>query len=124
MLSDAMVGPILPAEDMARAKAFYTGKLGLSVLLESAEGTAFGAGNGTMIFVYPYGKTKAEHTVAGFNVTDAEATVKELRAAGVVFEDYDLPGLKTVDGIVTLPSGKGAWFKDSEGNILSVIQMS
>lgn len=119
-----MVGPILPAEDMARAKAFYTEKLGLSVLMENGEGIGFGAGGGTMIFVYPYGKTKAEHTAAGFNVADCEAAVKELRAAGVAIEDYDFPGLKTVDGIATLPSGKGAWFKDSEGNILSVIQMN
>ncbi|MDA1036149.1 MAG: VOC family protein, partial [Chloroflexi bacterium] len=88
MLSDSMVGPILPAEDMARAKAFYTEKLGLSVAFENPQGTAYNAGKGTTIFLYPYGKTKAEHTVAGFTVDDVRATVKELRAAGVVFEDY------------------------------------
>ena len=123
MLGNAMVAAILPAEDMARAKAFYTGKLGLTVASDNQDGLMLNAGNGTMLFIYPYGKTKAEHTVAGFNVSDIEATVKEIRAAGVVFEEYDLPGLKTVDGIVTSPTSKAAWFKDTEGNILSLIQM-
>lgn len=56
-------------------------------------------------------------------VRDVEATVADLRGRGVTFEDYDLPGLKTVDGIADLGGIKGAWFKDPEGNILSVVQL-
>jgi catechol 2,3-dioxygenase-like lactoylglutathione lyase family enzyme len=108
---------------MARATAFYTEKLGLKVVHAASEGTLFGAGGGTMVFVYEYGKTKAEHTVAVFRVSDLKATMESLKANGIVFEDYDLPGLKTVDGVAASESGNGAWFKDSEGNILSIIDM-
>jgi hypothetical protein len=65
----------------------------------------------------------AQHTLGAFMVRDVEATVADLRGRGVTFEDYDLPGLKTVDGIADLGGIKGAWFKDPEGNILSVVQL-
>ena len=123
MLGDAPVAAVLPAVDLARATAFYTEKLGLKVLMESSEGTMFGAGSGTMVFIYPYGNTKAEHTVAAFRVTDLKATMDGLKAKGVVFEDYDLPGLKTVDGVAKSDAGSGAWFKDSEGNTIGIIDM-
>jgi hypothetical protein len=57
-------------------------------------------------------------------VDDIEAEVAGLRARGVVFEEYNLPGLKTVDGIANTNAGRAAWFKDSEGNILGLIQLS
>jgi catechol 2,3-dioxygenase-like lactoylglutathione lyase family enzyme len=120
MLSDHPIFPVLPAADLARAKAFYTETIGLSVQFESEAGVGFTAGNGTMLFVYPYGKTKAEHTVAGFLVSDVEAVVADLRAKGLTFEEYDMPGLKTVNGIAEAGGVKGAWFKDTEGNILSL----
>ena len=123
MLSDNPIFPVLPAADLARAKAFYTQTLGLSVQSESEAGVGFTAGSGALLFIYPYGQTKAEHTTAGFMVTDVESVVAELRAKGLKFEEYDLPGLKTVNGIAEAGGGKGAWFKDTEGNTLSIAEM-
>ena len=123
MVSNASVFSVLPAEDIARAKSFYVDKLGLKVLFETEGGVALSAGGGTQVFIYPYGRTKGEHTTATFQVADAEAAVRELRGKGIVFEEYDMPGLKTVDGIVEVAGIKGAFFKDSEGNIISVTQV-
>jgi catechol 2,3-dioxygenase-like lactoylglutathione lyase family enzyme len=120
MLNDSSTFPVLPAADLARATAFYRETLGLTVAFEAEGGVAFTAGNGTMLFIYPHGATKAEHTVAGFMVDDLDSTVAGLRAKGVAFEEYDMPGLKTVDGIADAGGTKAAWFKDSEGNILSI----
>ena len=121
MLSTAPVGPTLPVVDMARAKAFYVGTLGLKVVSESPAGTTLAAGGGTQILLYPRAEaTKAEHTAAGFNVDDVAAEVRELRAKGVTFEEYDMPGLKTEDGIAQLGPFSAAWFKDTEGNIIGI----
>jgi hypothetical protein len=75
---------------------------------------------GTKLYIYQRGATKADHTVAGFAVADVEAEVKELKARGVVFEEVEAPGFKTVDGIATMNGMKAAWFKDTEGNILAI----
>jgi predicted enzyme related to lactoylglutathione lyase len=125
MLADSPVAAVLPAMDMARAKDFYQNKLGLKLIpLPMEDPLIFEAGDKTTLVIYhrPDG-TKAEHTVAGFNVKDVVATIKELSAKGVVFEDYDMPGLKTVDHIMDYGGSKSAWFKDTEGNILAVNQM-
>ena len=119
----AKATPVLPAEDMERAKAFYTEKVGLSILFEAPEGTAFACEDGAMIFIYPHERTLATHTTASFLVEDVVAEVTRLREQGVVFEDYDDPGLKTEDGINQQESAKAAWFTDSEGNILGIVQM-
>jgi catechol 2,3-dioxygenase-like lactoylglutathione lyase family enzyme len=128
MLINAAVHPTLPVVDMERAKKFYEGALGLKVILEDpSPGAVLQAGEGTTIYIYQRDATKADHTVAGFRVKDVEAMVKELKAKGVVFEDVDVSGLKTVGGIATMttPAGefKVAWFKDTEGNIISVGNM-
>ena len=115
----------LPAEDMARAKAFYTGKLGMSLVFESEMGAALEASDGTGIFLYPHERTVAAHTAASFMTDDDLTTiVKELRGRGVSFEDYDQPGLKTVDGVAQLTGVKSAWFVDSEGNIIAINQIA
>jgi len=128
MLINAPVRPTLPVVNLERAKKFYEGTLGLKIIQEDpSPGVVLQAGEGTTLYIYQRASTKADHTVAGFRVKDVEATVKELKAKGVVFEDVDFPGLKIVEGIatMTLPTGefKGAWFKDTEGNILSVNNM-
>jgi catechol 2,3-dioxygenase-like lactoylglutathione lyase family enzyme len=128
MLTNAPVSPTLPAVDLERAKQFYEGKLGLRVILEDpSPGAVLEAGEGTTLYIYQRTATKADHTVAGFRIKDVEATVKELKAKGIVFDDVDVPGFKTVEGIATImtPAGefKGAWFKDTEGNTLSVNNM-
>ena len=124
MLTNAKVGPTLPVVDINRAKEFYQNKLGLKVTAEDpSPGAVLAAGGGTSLYLYQRAATKADHTVAAFTVDDVEATVKELKAKGVVFEEYDVPGLKTVDGIATMGENKAAWFRDTEGNILGVADM-
>ena len=124
MLTNAAAHPTLPVVDLERARTFYEGKLGLKVIrTDSSLGALLQAGEGTRLYLYQRAATKADHTVASFTVKDVEATVKELKAKGVVFEDIDTPGLKTVDGIATMGEMKGAWFKDTEGNILAVSNM-
>jgi catechol 2,3-dioxygenase-like lactoylglutathione lyase family enzyme len=126
MLTNAMVAPNLPAVDIKRARKFYTEKLGLQVVKEDASpGIMLKAGEGTMLYVYQRAATKADHTAASFKVDNVEAEVKELIAKGIKFEEYDLPkmGIKTVNGVATMGDMKSAWFKDTEGNILAIVQM-
>ena len=123
MLKNAPIVPYIPAKDVARARKFYEGKVGLVAREEFAGGVVYECGKGSWIFLYPTsnaGTSKASQ--AFWQVDDVEAEVTELKARGVVFEEYDMPGLKTVDGIATAGGTKAAWFKDSEGNILAVIQ--
>ena len=125
MLNQYPIYATLPASDIGRAKKFYEETLGLSIFEEREDGIFFEAGGGTRVFVYPSqfaGTNQA--TAATWEVDDIEKVVGALRDAGVTFEEYDFPGLKTENGIATTPNFKGAWFKDPEGNILSVIQMS
>ena len=125
MLANSRVTAILPAVDLARAKEFYEKKLGLLPIDTPVAGAMFEGGQGTMLALYPRDTpTKADHTVAGWVVDDIEAVVDALRKRGVVFEQYDMPGMKTDErGIATLGPGKSAWFKDTEGNILSIFQV-
>ena len=120
-LTNSPVVPMLPAVDLNRAKKFYEEKLGLVPADMKAPGTAFyKAGAGTMLGLYERGATKADHTAACFEVTDIEATMADMRAKGVAFEEYDDPGFKTVNGIAVADGKKCAWFKDTEGNILGL----
>ena len=126
MLTNSMVAPNLPAVDLKRARKFYEEKLGLKVVMEDpSPGIMLQAGQGTMMYVYQRAATKADHTVASFKVDNIEAEMRELKGKGVKFEDYDLPkmGIKTVNGIATMGNMKFSWFKDTEGNILSLAQM-
>jgi len=118
---------ILPAVDIERAKRFYSEKLQLaeaSVGVPS-DGAAFVSGDGTLLYLYAReAGTDADHTVAGWLVEDVEATVRELRERGITFEQYNMPGLKTDErGIAEAEGTRGAWFKDSEGNILALAEM-
>ncbi|HEY7281164.1 MAG TPA: VOC family protein [Actinomycetota bacterium] len=113
----------LPVADLNRAKGFYEGTLGLSSVMEDPGGILYSAGS-AHVFVYPSefaGSNRA--TAATFVVADTEAAVEELRGKGVVFEEYDQPGLKTENGIAEVGGVKGAWFKDTEGNILALTEM-
>jgi len=126
MLKDQQVGAVLPAADIARARDFYRDKLGLEPENPDADDNLrYQCGAGTSFFVYqtPNAGT-AKNTQIGWMVDDLPAAVAELRAKDVVFEDYDFPGLKTEDGIATMPDGSAAaWFLDTEGNILSLNYM-
>ncbi|RYF55557.1 MAG: VOC family protein [Comamonadaceae bacterium] len=119
MLSDSSVTTMLPVKDMDRARAFYEGCLGLKPGGFQADGKfVYGVGGSTLaLFPKPEG-TKADHTAISFQVADISATVEALKRAKVVFEDYDIPGLRTVNHVCVLGAEKAAWFKDTEGNYL------
>jgi predicted enzyme related to lactoylglutathione lyase len=124
MLANAMVAPTLPAVDLKRARRFYEGILGLEVVMEDpSPGIMIQCGKGTMLYVYERAATKADHTVASFGVDNLDTEMKELQKKGVKFEEYNLPGFKTEHGIATVGGMRAAWFKDTEGNILSLMQM-
>ncbi len=122
MLAEAPVFATIPARDYERAKHFYRDTLGLTVEEEAPEGTRFECG-GTQLYLYPtFSEERAGHTLASWEVADLDAEMADLRARGVTFEEYDMPGLKTVNGVVEMGGERGAWFKDSEGNVLAVSQ--
>jgi predicted enzyme related to lactoylglutathione lyase len=123
MLSEKIVVTTIPVVDINRAKQFYREKLELKLLEEMDEALIFQAGNNTQLYLYKRDQTKADHTVASFMVDDIENEVNHLKKRGVVFEEYDLPNIKTVDGIASSGDYKSAWFKDTEGNIIAITQM-
>lgn len=124
MLTQAAVTTILPVKEMSRAREFYEKRLGLAPKGFAADGNfLFACGGSAMIALIPKPQgTRSEHTALSFEVDDVDAEVKQLEKRGVVFEDYDLPGLKTVEHVCVVGSDKAAWFKDTEGNILCVHQ--
>jgi len=122
MLSTAPIRAYIPASDVSRARKFYEGTLGLKPKQEYAGGAIYECG-GAEVFLYPTpnaGTSKASQ--AYWQVTDVEAEVAELKARGVKFEEYDMPGMTMKNSIVTAGGAKTAWFKDTEGNILAVSQ--
>ncbi len=126
MLKQARVAATLPAQDLERAKAFYKEKVGLTPAGEEpgpGGGPIYQFPDGTSFLVFQSsGKPSGTHTQLAFEVDDVRAEVKDLKARGVKFEEYDIPelGLKTVDGVAQLGEQTGAWFKDSEGNVIAV----
>ena len=130
MLMNGRVATRLPAQDLERAHAFYAEKLGLEPTEEREGGLRYVCAGGEFAVFESAGAAAGDHTQMGWEVKDIEATVRELRSRGVVFEEYDLPGLKTVDGIAEIEGNypskgtgeRGAWFRDSEGNMLGIGQ--
>jgi catechol 2,3-dioxygenase-like lactoylglutathione lyase family enzyme len=130
MLKDARIANRLPAQDLERARAFYAEKLGLEPVEERPGGLRYLCGSGEFALFQSAGRASGEHTQMGWEVDDIDATVADLRARGVVFEEYDLPGLETVDGIAYIEGNypskgtgeRAAWFRDSEGNMLGIGQ--
>jgi len=119
MLTTAPVTTMLPVKDLGRARAFYEGKLGLKPVGLKPDGKfTYDCGGATLALFPKEGGTKADHTAVSFQVPDIAATITELKRAGVTFEDYDFPGLKTVGHVCVLGAEKAAWFLDTEGNIL------
>src|SRR5918996_5188281 len=125
MLGDHPVYATIATADVARARAFYEDTLGFSVETEDPAGGIYYRSGTTHFYLYPSQFAgHAQHTLASWEVDDVEAVVAELADLGVVFEQYDLPGLKTDErGIAELGPVKAAWFKDPDGNILNVEQV-
>ncbi|AKJ30831.1 VOC family protein [Caldimonas brevitalea] len=123
MLQESPMYAYIPALDMARARQFYEQKLGFRAKMETAGGVVYEFGQHTACFLYPTpnaGTSKASQ--AFWQVDDVEREVADLRARGVEFEHYDVPGASTRGDIVTGGGAKAAWFKDTEGNILAIIE--
>jgi catechol 2,3-dioxygenase-like lactoylglutathione lyase family enzyme len=130
MLADAKVETRLPAQDLERARAFYSEKLGLEPVEERDGGLLYRCAAGEFALFASAGKPSGAHTQMAFEVADLESVVEGLRGRGVVFEEYDFPGLTTTDGIAEIEGNyqskgtgeRAAWFRDSEGNMLGIGQ--
>src|SRR4051795_8301975 len=131
MLASGRTATRLPAQDLERARRFYAEKLGLEPADERPGGLLYRCASGVFALFASAGASPGTFTQMGWEVDDIEATVAGLKARGVVFEDYDLPGLRTVDGIADIEGNypskgargeRGAWFRDSEGNLLGIGQ--
>jgi catechol 2,3-dioxygenase-like lactoylglutathione lyase family enzyme len=131
LLREGHVATRLPAQDLERARRFYAEKLGLDASEERPGGLLYRCASGEFALFQSTGASSGTFTQMAWQVEDIEATVETLRSRGVVFEDYDFPGLTTVDGIAEIegnyPSkGRGeraAWFRDSEGNLIGIGQV-
>jgi catechol 2,3-dioxygenase-like lactoylglutathione lyase family enzyme len=124
MLKDLEIMAVLAAKDISRAKDFYRDKLGLEPS-ESMEDDSvmYRCGKGTSFLVYQTDNAgSAKNTQMGWETDNLDREMEELRGRGVVFEDYDFPGLKTENGVADNEWGRSAWFLDSEGNILNISQ--
>jgi predicted enzyme related to lactoylglutathione lyase len=125
VLADAEVAAIVPVSDIDRAVEFYGKVLGLEMearradLPENRE-AEFRARNGTLLAYESVGAGQSRHTVAGFRVKDIDAVVATLRERGVAFEEYDLPNLKTENGIAAVGDVRAAWCRDPDGNIIAI----
>jgi catechol 2,3-dioxygenase-like lactoylglutathione lyase family enzyme len=124
MLGDHPIHPVLLAKDLAAAREFYHDKVGLEILMENDDAIVFGCGGGTQLDVTRSTVgTADEQTQVSWQVPDLRAEVAELRSRGVKVEDYDMPGLRTEDGIADLGFAFAAWIVDPGGNALGVMQL-
>ena len=123
MLQDSPMFAYIPAKDISRARKFYEEKLGFRPRREEAGGVVYEFRDHTACFLYPTPNAGTSRASQAFwQVDDVAREVAELKARGVKFEEYDMPGVKTENSIATAGGAKAAWFKDTEGNILAVIQ--
>lgn len=124
MLQDSPMYAYIPAKDMDRARQFYEGQLGFKPKEEVAGGVVYAFGRGTACFLYPTPNAGTSQASQAFwSVDDVDREIAALKARGVVFEDYaTMPGERSAAGAITAGGAKAAWFKDSEGNIMALIQ--
>lgn len=123
MLQGYPMHAYIPARDIARARRFYEDKLGLKAREETGGGVVYEFGQGTACFLYPTPNAGTSRASQAFwAVDDVDRLILALKARGVVFEDYDMPGEKSPAGAITAGGAKAAWFKDSEGNIMALVQ--
>ena len=114
---------VLPAADLDRAHAFYRDKLGLEPTMRKPGMLAYSGPAGYIFQIYETANVgTAKNTQMGWSTFDLDADMAELRERGVVFEEYDFPGLKTVDGVAEVGTERAAWFRDSEGNTIVISQ--
>lgn len=120
MFKPISVHPTIPVKDLEAAKAWYAEKLGMEPAREAFDGAWYKIGDRDLL-LYPSGFAGTNQaTSAEFILSDVPAAVADLRDRGVVFEEYDFPELKTVEGIATFGDQQSAWFRDADGNILAL----
>ena len=125
MLSQARIHATIPAQDLARARTFYEAVLGLKPASVAPSGIFYEVDNGSRFLLFPSsGRSSGGHTQLGFTVNHIEAEVGALRLKGVTFESYDMPQFDAATSIATFPGIRSAWFKDTEGNLLGLVQMT
>ncbi len=112
----------VPVTDLERSRSFYGGTLGLTTLWENPASIRFDCGGGSELSIFRRGPTETQHTLAHFEVTDIESTVRELEGKGVQFVDYTEGPLKTTNHIAPMGPARGAWFRDPDGNFLGIRQ--
>ena len=127
MLGNAQIAAVVPVSDIDRAVDFYGSTLGLNLIarrddLPQNREAEFSAGAGGLLAYISVAAGQSRGTLAGFRVDDIDAAVAGLRERGVTFEEYDMPDLKTENGIASVGDVRAAWFKDPDGNILAVEQ--
>jgi catechol 2,3-dioxygenase-like lactoylglutathione lyase family enzyme len=123
MLSDRRVHTTIPTQDLDRLRRFYEDTLGFKAGAIRPAAVAYWAGDGSLfVLSRSGGKATGAHTQMAFTVPDVEAEVRELQARGVVFESYEMP--KTVAGVAQMPAGRGAWFKDPDGNLIGLFEFA
>lgn len=123
MLSNARYEAALPCSDLERAKSFYADKLGLTPADEQSAGAFYDGGDGTRFLLFrSTGSISGSHARIEFIVADVEAEVNDLKQRGVQFEVYDVPGFDQATSIAEIGEYRQAWFKDSEGNLLGILQ--
>lgn len=122
MLGDHSMHVVLLSLDLAESRVFYHEKVGLEVLDENEEAITFRSGSTELAVTKSTTGTSDTQTQAGWYVDDLEAELRDLRARGVEIQEYDLPGLKTVDGIADIGFARAAWIVDPHGNALGILQ--
>jgi catechol 2,3-dioxygenase-like lactoylglutathione lyase family enzyme len=124
MLSDARYSASLPCSDLERARSFYADKLGLTPADEQPGRVFYGGRGGTEFVLFASsGGASGSFSQMGFSVADIDAEVRDLKERGVHFEEYDFPGFDKATCIARTFDHRAAWFKDSEGNLLVIVQL-
>ena len=122
-LADRRVHTTLPVTDIPAAREFWEGVLGFVPLLAQSTAVVYPAGEGSVFAISRSGgKPSGAHTQMAFTTPDIAAEVAALRAAGIQFLEYDLPTLRTVDGIAKLGPNRAAWFNDPQGNLIGIVE--
>jgi catechol 2,3-dioxygenase-like lactoylglutathione lyase family enzyme len=125
MIARHRVHTTLPVADLDKAREFYEGTLGYSPFEITPSGVIYKAGAGSVFAITrSSGKPSGSHTQMGITVEDIDAEVAELKRKGIVFEEYDVPGLKTVGSIAQAGPNRAAWFYDPDGNMIGIIQFA
>ena len=122
-LAERRVHTTLPVQDVAAARSFWEEVLGFTPLQVQSTAVIYRAGEGSVFAISRSGgRPSGAHTQMAFTSPDIEADVAALRAQGIVFLEYDLPGLKTVNGIAPLGPNRAAWFNDPQGNLIGIVE--